>query len=97
MCKDENAVDELRASKNIDCGRILGSVVAIELQRSGYEVYVDLLYKKEIGFVTIKCNEKIYIQMSNNIGDKRLLEGKRFLCYKFECLFKDGNWGNEAC
>lgn len=58
------------STRNLNYGRVLENIVAIELLRRGYSVYTGALYNKEVDFVAIRHDQKIFIQVTQSLEDE---------------------------
>ncbi len=61
-------------TKNMDYGHVLENIIAIELLRRGYEIYIGVIGSKEIDFIAMKQGNKSYIQVSYDISDAKTFE-----------------------
>lgn len=59
----------LLGNKNQNIGRTLENIVGVELLRRGYEVYTSQMAGKEVDFVALKKDEKLYIQVCADVSD----------------------------
>lgn len=61
-------------TKTPDYGDVYENIVAIELLRRGYEVYVGALRNSEVDFIAKRGDEKVYIQVSYSIKDEKTMK-----------------------
>lgn len=63
-------------SSSSEMGHLIENVVYLELKRRGYSVMIGKIKDKEVDFVAIKGNEKIYYQVALTVLDPNTLKGE---------------------
>ena len=56
--------------RNRDSGHILENVVYFELLRRGYDAAIGKIDDKEVDFIALKANEKLYIQVTESMQNE---------------------------
>lgn len=67
-------IRSLHFDNEIDISQSLENIVYLELKRRGYTVYVGKYDDKEVDFIAIKGEEKIYIQVSYLLAESVTIE-----------------------
>ena len=60
--------------RDVDRGHILENIIFLELLRRDYKVKIGKVGTKEVDFIAEKTNDKIYIQVSETLGNQEILE-----------------------
>ena len=60
--------------RDVDRGHILENVVYFELLRRGYDVSIGKTGEKEVDFIAVSPEEKIYYQVTESMLDERTRE-----------------------
>jgi predicted AAA+ superfamily ATPase len=60
--------------RDVDRGHILENTIYLELLRRDYKVKIGKIGEKEIDFIAEKANDKIYIQVSETLGNQEIFE-----------------------
>ena len=83
-------------TRNLDYGRVYENIVAIELMRRGWEVYVGVLYKKEVDFVAMRRGEGLHPGERRHIGREDLRARMRPAAGDTRRLPEDDHRADEA-
>ena len=73
-CNDLAYKNYLYAGFGYGIGYQLENLIYLELRRLGYEVYVGVMPNKEIDFVAIKADEKVYVQSAYLLIDEETIK-----------------------
>ena len=57
-----------------DIGQALENIVYLELRRRGYDIYVGKYESKEVDFIAIKGDQKLYIQVTYLLAEETTIE-----------------------